>query len=535
MVAPSLAAAQALVEVVVLGGADLALALLLAVERDVEADAVDAVPVDQLVGQVRRRVDDHRGVRSGTHRRSLYQFAPRIRSSQSMGNDARHRGHRVHRLAPGPRARRARRRLADPRPPELRPRPARRARVRARDGRRHGPPGGPPRDGRGRAGVPRRRAGPRCASEDRAAVWETNAARRPVVFEEALAAGVERVVHTSTVGAIGVAKPKGAIDETATFDIGHLGIAYVNSKHEAELEALRAVARGLDGGDREPVVRARPGRAPRYVDGPRPPLPAAPDPGLRGRRPQHRRRPRRRRRPPARRREGRRSASATSSPGRNFTLDRLFADLARISGVEPPSLKLPGQRDARRARGRVARRTCRCRARRTRCARRCSGGPTGTRARSRSWASGRGRTRRRSTTPCAGRRRAGRPGGRERRRSRAAGDGRGRAGGPAWRVGDPSMSEVVLYRCRTPTNVLCPCGAVERKLRKLGVEHRTERVPAAALEPARDRGADRSAPRAGAGRRRRGRARLEADRSSTSSGSTPSMPRENRALRSYTM
>jgi glutathione S-transferase len=38
------------------------------------------------------------------------------------------------------------------------------------------------------------------------------------------------------------------------------------------------------------------------------------------------------------------------------------------------------------------------------------------------------------------------------------------------------MSEVVLYRCQTPTNVLCPCGAVERKLRRLGVEHRTERV-----------------------------------------------------------
>ena len=37
--------------------------------------------------------------------------------------------------------------------------------------------------------------------------------------------------------------------------------------------------------------------------------------------------------------------------------------------------------------------------------------------------------------------------------------------------------EVVLYRCRTPTNVLCPCGAVERRLRRLGIEHRTERVP----------------------------------------------------------
>ncbi|MGH2954520.1 MAG: glutathione S-transferase N-terminal domain-containing protein [Solirubrobacterales bacterium] len=35
---------------------------------------------------------------------------------------------------------------------------------------------------------------------------------------------------------------------------------------------------------------------------------------------------------------------------------------------------------------------------------------------------------------------------------------------------------IVLYRCRTPTDVLCPCGAVSRRLRKLGLEHRTERV-----------------------------------------------------------
>ena len=36
---------------------------------------------------------------------------------------------------------------------------------------------------------------------------------------------------------------------------------------------------------------------------------------------------------------------------------------------------------------------------------------------------------------------------------------------------------VVLYRCPTPTDLLCPCGAVSRRLRKLGIEHRTERVP----------------------------------------------------------
>ena len=37
--------------------------------------------------------------------------------------------------------------------------------------------------------------------------------------------------------------------------------------------------------------------------------------------------------------------------------------------------------------------------------------------------------------------------------------------------------EPVLYRCPTPTNLLCPCGAVARRLRRLGVEHRTERLP----------------------------------------------------------
>ncbi len=37
--------------------------------------------------------------------------------------------------------------------------------------------------------------------------------------------------------------------------------------------------------------------------------------------------------------------------------------------------------------------------------------------------------------------------------------------------------EIVLYRCPTPTNHLCPCGAVARRLRRLGIEYRTERVP----------------------------------------------------------
>jgi glutathione S-transferase len=34
----------------------------------------------------------------------------------------------------------------------------------------------------------------------------------------------------------------------------------------------------------------------------------------------------------------------------------------------------------------------------------------------------------------------------------------------------------VLYRCGTRTNFLCPCGAAARRLKKLGLDYRTERV-----------------------------------------------------------
>ena len=35
----------------------------------------------------------------------------------------------------------------------------------------------------------------------------------------------------------------------------------------------------------------------------------------------------------------------------------------------------------------------------------------------------------------------------------------------------------VLYRCRTPTNVLCACGTVARKLNAKGVDFDEVRVP----------------------------------------------------------
>ena len=175
---------------------------------------------------------------------------------------------------------------------------------------------------------------------DSEAVFDTNVRGSRIVFESALEAGVERVVHTSSSGAIGVAKPKGAIDETASFDIGHLGITYVNSKHEAEFEALRAAAKGLDVvvvnptfvlGPDDPtrtsmglVRRFCLGQIPAYVGGALNVVDVrdvatghllADEKGV--------------------------SAERYILSGRNFTLDRLFADLSRISGINPPAVKLP--------------------------------------------------------------------------------------------------------------------------------------------------------------------------------------------------
>src|SRR4029453_628548 len=62
----------------------------------------------------------------------------------------------------------------------------------------------------------------------------------------------------------GRAKPGGTIDEDHPFTVGRLGIAYINSKHEAELVAMRTAAKGL------PVVIVNPS----FVLGPDDPNPS---------------------------------------------------------------------------------------------------------------------------------------------------------------------------------------------------------------------------------------------------------------------
>jgi dihydroflavonol-4-reductase len=177
-------------------------------------------------------------------------------------------------------------------------------------------------------------------AQHRQKVFDLNVKGTRIVLEESLREGVERVVFTSSVAAIGPASPSGTVDETHPFTAGGLGIAYVNSKHEAEVEALRLAARGL------PVVIVNPGHVfgrgdlyrsstdivrrflrrqiPAYVDGALNIVDV---------------------RDVAR---GHLAADERGEPGeryilgnRNYTLDRLFADLGRISGVEPPALKLP--------------------------------------------------------------------------------------------------------------------------------------------------------------------------------------------------
>jgi dihydroflavonol-4-reductase len=171
-------------------------------------------------------------------------------------------------------------------------------------------------------------------------VFALNVEGSRVVLEEALRAGVERVVYTSSAAAVGPSAKGRVATERTSWDAARYGIPYVDSKHAAEGVALGLFGRGL------PVVIVNPahvlgagdpGRSstvlvqrflrreiPAYVDGTLNVVGV--DDVARGHL----------------------LADERGAPGeryilgnRNFTLDRLFNDLARLSGVEPPSVKLP--------------------------------------------------------------------------------------------------------------------------------------------------------------------------------------------------
>jgi dihydroflavonol-4-reductase len=84
-------------------------------------------------------------------------------------------------------------------------------------------------------------------------IYRVNVEGTRIVMEACLRAGVRRVVHTSSVGAIGI-PPEGTVgDENTAFDRTSASFAYADSKHRAEAEVRRAVERGL------PAVIVNPG------------------------------------------------------------------------------------------------------------------------------------------------------------------------------------------------------------------------------------------------------------------------------------
>jgi dihydroflavonol-4-reductase len=171
-------------------------------------------------------------------------------------------------------------------------------------------------------------------------VFALNVEGSRIVLEEALRAGVERVVYTSSAAAIGPSAKGRVATERTAWGAARYAIPYVDSKHDAEGVALGLFGRGLplvivnpahvlgagDPGRSSTVLVRRFLRReiPVYVDGTLNVVGV--DDVARGHL----------------------LADERGVPGeryilgnRNFTLDRLFNDLARLSGVEPPSLKLP--------------------------------------------------------------------------------------------------------------------------------------------------------------------------------------------------
>ncbi|RJP36686.1 MAG: NAD-dependent epimerase/dehydratase family protein [Phycisphaerales bacterium] len=76
--------------------------------------------------------------------------------------------------------------------------------------------------------------------------WRINVEGTRNVCEAALAAGVRRLVYTSSIAAIGCAAGGSPADETTPWTLGRLRIPYYDSKREAERVVQSCVERGLD-------------------------------------------------------------------------------------------------------------------------------------------------------------------------------------------------------------------------------------------------------------------------------------------------
>jgi len=77
-------------------------------------------------------------------------------------------------------------------------------------------------------------------------VYRVNVEGTRNVLAAALAAGVERLVYTSSIGALGVPPPGQFLDESSTFNLPSHRFPYGHSKHLAEQAVREAIAHGLD-------------------------------------------------------------------------------------------------------------------------------------------------------------------------------------------------------------------------------------------------------------------------------------------------
>jgi dihydroflavonol-4-reductase len=75
----------------------------------------------------------------------------------------------------------------------------------------------------------------------------TNVEGTENVAEAAREAGVKRMLHVSSTAAIGIAEdPHSKMNEQTPFNARHLGLAYFDTKYDAEQMLLRSVEKGLD-------------------------------------------------------------------------------------------------------------------------------------------------------------------------------------------------------------------------------------------------------------------------------------------------
>ncbi len=83
-------------------------------------------------------------------------------------------------------------------------------------------------------------------NKDRARQFGTNVLGTRHVVAAALEAGVKRLVHTSSVAAMGLPSPRTIGTEALEYNLAGRGLSYCDTKHEAELEVLKGCEDGLN-------------------------------------------------------------------------------------------------------------------------------------------------------------------------------------------------------------------------------------------------------------------------------------------------